>query len=226
MGAATTNQAAPLFILGQWWEQLPPTRRRHFLHWDNDGSSYHQLGGATFYTGTMMGAATTTRWRHFFPWDNDGSSYHQLGSATLYIGTIIFNGSSWQVISLIYHLPAAQRRVYQHDVVIHKQNFVDPNFAEIHRQSIKNLWSWNQKNQIYAKKRSQNWCKSYNFLMWRDLCIRIDGQWCTECIHENINVKMTENGCNNLGHLICTLPSFGGFVPPVMRLVFCKLQSR
>ena len=30
--------------------------------------------------------------------------------------------------------------VYLHDVVVHQQNFVDPNHAEIHTQHIENLW--------------------------------------------------------------------------------------
>ena len=31
-------------------------------------------------------------------------------------------------------------RVYEHSVIVHQHNFVDPNDSEIHTQNIENMW--------------------------------------------------------------------------------------
>lgn len=54
----------------------------------------------------------------------------------------------WQAYNTI---PEIQSNIYTHDIIVHQENFIDPNDADIHTQTIESFW-----NKVKRKWKRQN----------------------------------------------------------------------
>lgn len=94
----------------------------------------------------------------------NAATLEQVISAHVLPGTIIVT-DGWAGYDNIDHI---NNGVYQHEVVVHAQNFVDPNHPEVNTQAAEGLWMQAKRKLRYQSGTSRALFPSYlDAFQWR-----------------------------------------------------------